>query len=92
MLNNSQKKAEELLARQQAYQTLFDPKSKAAAEVFKDLAKFCRGYRSCYHPDPRIHAALEGRREVFLRILAHTKLDPNKFLKNYGLVKEGEEE
>ena len=42
--------------------------------VLEDLAKFCRASESCFHPDQRIHAALEGRREVWLRILEHVKL------------------
>lgn len=39
-------------------------------KVLADLRKFCRGDQSTFHQDPRIHALLEGRREVFLRILA----------------------
>lgn len=39
-------------------------------KVLADLRKFCRGDRSTFDADPRIHALLEGRREVFLRILA----------------------
>lgn len=33
-----------------------------------DLAHFCRAYETCFHADQRVHAALEGRREVWLRI------------------------
>lgn len=43
-------------------------------EVLEDLAKFCRANETAFHPDPRVHAALEGRREVFLRIARHLQL------------------
>jgi hypothetical protein len=36
--------------------------------VLKDLAKFCRAHESTFHKDPRAHAVMEGRREVWLRI------------------------
>lgn len=36
--------------------------------VKEDLAKFCRANESCFHPDARVHAVMEGRREVWLRI------------------------
>ena len=39
-----------------------------AEDVLADLAKFCRATESTFHPDPRAHAAAEGRREVWLRI------------------------
>lgn len=43
-------------------------------EVLADLAKFCRANETAFHTDPRVHAALEGRREVFLRIARHLQL------------------
>ena len=43
-------------------------------EVLIDLAKFCRANETTFHPDPRIHGALEGRREVWLRIQRHLQL------------------
>lgn len=43
-------------------------------EVLADLAKFCRANDTTFHADPRVHAALEGRREVFLRIARHLNL------------------
>lgn len=36
--------------------------------VLEDLAKFCRAHESTFHEDARMHAVLEGRREVWLRI------------------------
>ena len=46
----------------------------AGQETLSDLATFCRGHESCWHPDPRIHAVAEGRREVWLRIEHHLNL------------------
>lgn len=43
-------------------------------EVLEDLARFCRANESTFHPDPRVHGALEGRREVWLRIQKHLQL------------------
>jgi hypothetical protein len=42
--------------------------------VLADLAPFCRAAETCFDRDPRIHAALEGRREVWLRIAKFSKL------------------
>jgi hypothetical protein len=49
-----------------AYRVAFG--SPAGQQVLADLAPFCRAAETCFHGDPRIHAALEGRREVWLRI------------------------
>lgn len=62
-------KAKQLLAlRQQDYQKTFDLQSVFAVRVLEDLSKFCRADKTTFHPDPRVHAVLEGRREVWLRI------------------------
>jgi hypothetical protein len=42
--------------------------------VLADLAKFCRAAETTFHPDPRVHAVLEGRREVWLRIQKYMRL------------------
>lgn len=42
--------------------------------VLEDLARFCRANESCFHPDQRVHAVMEGRREVWLRIRQHLDL------------------
>lgn len=60
--------------RSQHYKALFidddGTPSVHGRKVLADLRKFCRGDQSTFHTDPRVHALLEGRREVFLRILA----------------------
>lgn len=48
--------------------------SPAGQRVLQDLAQFCRANETCFHEDPRLHAVLEGRREVFLRIGKHLNL------------------
>ena len=71
---NNIKNAEQAVAkRQQAYKRAF----KNNPEALADLAQFCRANESCFHSDPRIHAMLEGRREVYLRIMKYlgTSLD-----------------
>lgn len=79
-----------LITRQQSYQQVFDKKNRFAAVVLKDLAKFCRANESAFHTDPRMHAVLEGRREVWLRVQKHLQLAPEEFLRAYGL-EEGKE-
>lgn len=43
--------------------------------VLGDLRDFCRARETTFDPDPRIHALLEGRREVWLRIANHLSID-----------------
>lgn len=61
-----------LRRRKGAYQGTFH--SPSGMQVLADLAKFCRAAEPTFHPDPRMHALLEGRREVWLRITAHLNL------------------
>ena len=74
-----------LQARKQAYVHVFEPEgNKSAEKVLKDLAKFCRAHETTFNPDPRLHALMEGRREVWLRILEHTKFTQEEFMQKYG--------
>lgn len=74
-----------LQGRQVAYVQVFsDEKNLYAKEVLKDLAKFCRADETTWHPDARVHAALEGRREVWLRISQHLKLSLEELQKIYS--------
>lgn len=63
---------EQLKELQRAYQLCFG--SPAGQMVLKDLMPFCRAAESTFDPDPRIHAVLEGRREVYLRIQDRMRL------------------
>lgn len=78
------KKAEVLANRQKMYNIVFSNEN--SKTVLEDLKTFCRFDESCFHADPRVHAVLEGRREVILRIMDHLTLTPEDFVKKYGLV------
>lgn len=61
-----------------AYNRVFDRKSPFTQQVLKDLANFCRAHDSTFHQDPRVHAVLEGRREVWLKIERMLNLSPDE--------------
>ena len=63
-----------LIDRQASYQRTL--KAPVATMMMEDLKNFCRADISAFHADPRIHALLEGRREVWLRIRDHLDLSP----------------
>ena len=58
--------------RKRAYEAVW--RTKDGQILLEDLAKFCRATESTFHPDARVHALQEGRREVWLRIQQHLKL------------------
>jgi hypothetical protein len=64
--------------RQRAFQITFNIEDKADQQVLTDLAEFCRAHTTTFHPDPRVHAVLEGRREVWLRIQKYLNLNPDQ--------------
>jgi len=64
-----------LSGRKGSYARLFDIQNRDAQAVLTDLSKFCRAHKSTAHLDPHMAARLDGRREVWLRIQQHTKLD-----------------
>lgn len=55
----------------------------AAQEVLIDLATFCRASETTFHPDARVNAVLEGRREVWLRIANHLNLSSEQLFALY---------
>jgi hypothetical protein len=71
-----------LTGRKRSYQLTFG--APVAQPVLRDLAKFCRANETCFDPDPRIHAALEGRREVWNRIQYHILLPPSELYAIYN--------
>lgn len=73
-----------LFGRRLAYIQTFGKDNQSAQRVLADLAKFCRANLSTFNPDPRLHAVLEGRREVFLRITTHLKLSEEDLWAIYG--------
>lgn len=73
-----------LVGRRRSYLQVFNSENVFLAEVMADLARFCRAQESTFHEDPRAHALLEGRREVYLRIQDHLKLTEDEFLHKYA--------
>jgi len=71
-LNDAWRKLRFLAGRKRAYQLTFG--NAAGQAVLADLAVFCRGTRTCFHADARLHAVAEGRREVLIRIMDHLHL------------------
>lgn len=59
-----------------------------AAAMLADLSTFCRANESTFDPDPRIHALLEGRREVYLRIINFLSID-SETARSIAEVKDG---
>jgi hypothetical protein len=80
---------QKLFSRQSAYRLVFDKGTEPGRAVLQDLAKFCRANKSAFHQDPRLHAVLEGRREVWLRIANHLKLSQEEL---WELIGEGKEQ
>lgn len=76
----SDKRKGKLALRSQAYRLTFEKESVQAQRVLKDLAVFCRANATTFNPDSRVHAVLEGRREVWLRIQQHIQLTPDELL------------
>lgn len=79
-----QKLRDFLTFRGQAYRACFPKDGPMARVVLCDLAKFCRAHESTYHPDARVHAELEGRREVWLRIVNHLHLTTDELVDLYA--------
>lgn len=52
--------------------------------VLEDLAKFCRANETTSHETPTGMATLEGRRQVFLRIIEHLHKTPEELYEIYG--------
>lgn len=58
------------------------------ARVLRSLAQFCYANTSTFDTDPRLHAKLEGRREVWLEIQRVLDLDDLALLR----LKESEDD
>lgn len=71
-----------LLGRKRAYQLTFS--SMHGQAVLRDLMKFCRANETCFHENERVHCALTGRHEVWLRIQEHMNLSGEQLLALYG--------
>lgn len=76
--------------RAQNYRLTFERENGANTAVLVDLARFCRAHVSTGNKDPLIAARLDGRREVWLRIQHHLKLDDATLWMIYGGNQKGE--
>jgi len=77
-----QRAKEFLFHRRTAYLRVFDNVN--GEVVLADLAKFCRANQTCMALTDRETALLEGRREVWLRIQHHLKLNQETLWKLYS--------
>lgn len=72
-------RAERLEALANAYRSVLGyegQRSPAQLLVLADLYKFCRAHRPTFHQDARVHALLEGRREVYERMTDALRTPP----------------
>ena len=63
-----------LKSRQDALRRILAKPGEDNRILWEFLTRFCRADRSTFHEDPRMHAVLEGRREVFLILRKHLDL------------------
>lgn len=82
VFESAQKLLEFMRGRKRDYVFAFT--TQAGQRVLQDLAEFCRADETCFDPDPRVHAAKEGRREVWLRIQQHLNLTPSQLAEIYS--------
>lgn len=75
-----QKAKNAVIKLQQDYINIFDAESPVVENILNDLKIFCRANESTFSADPRIHAMLEGRREVWLHIERQLKLKPDELI------------
>lgn len=67
-----------------AYTQVFGVETPANKAVLADLRRFCRASESTFHVDARVHALIEGRREVVLRIIDFIDLSIDELVEKYG--------
>ena len=72
----------EFAERQKAFQLSFS--GAHGAKALEVLAKFCRANESCFHEDARMHAVIEGRREVWLTIARYMALTNDEIFAYYA--------
>lgn len=88
MISEAIERAKQFLrGRKGAYCRVFQGTGLDGAAVMTDLVRFCRGTATAFHADPRLHALMEGRREVLLRIQQHLNLDDEALWRLYQPTK-----
>lgn len=80
------KAQQELRDRRDAYLRFFGGTGTANDKrlVMGDLRRFCRGGETPWDNDPRVHALLTGRFEVFMRIQDHLELTFDDLWERYS--------
>ena len=66
--DNSKK---EILKRRAAYREVFGANTEFVNRILTDLKRFCRMDESTFSPDQRVHAFLEGRKDVYYRMMRY---------------------
>lgn len=74
-----------------AYRRVFSKQNVFTNEVLQDLAKFCKIHKTSFHPDPRVHALIAGRQEVFLRIMENLNLTIEELYALHNVKNKGDE-
>lgn len=72
-----------LIGRSGAYQRVFDVEDQDIRIILEDLALFCRAHTSTANSNPHVASRLDGRREVWLRIQQHLRLDNESLWRLY---------
>lgn len=74
-------------SRKMAYAAVFSEGTTSADDlefVLLDLAAFCRGYENTFHPtNQKVQDLLEGRKEVYTRIMSFTRLSHDTLFTKY---------
>lgn len=85
--NTAQRQAIETV--RQSYARLFAGQAvEGDAEIIAaDLKRFCRADASTFHPDPRVAAMLDGRREVWLRLHQFSTMTTDEIIETRNLEK-----
>lgn len=74
-----------------AYNMVFARENKYTHVVLTDLARFCRAHETTFHQNDRMHAILEGRREVFLKIQQYLNLTEDEIYQLHKIKDIGEQ-
>lgn len=71
--------------RRRAYKAVFTGKGEHGdiEFVMRDLAAFCRAYEPTFNMNPKVQDLLEGRREVFMRIMSFMHLSHDTLYVQY---------
>lgn len=73
--------------RKGAYRRVFEagvPSADDRRIVMDDLRQYCRGERTPWNDNERIHCALTGRHEVYTRISNHLRLTVDALVEEYA--------